>query len=387
MHKSVERTVLRMAARACLDGDTSREASAIRARPVDWGWVLRQAAQENLGALLHAARLPLPVPASVVDGFRAAWVRGQRRYLLGAQQLSRIIAGFEREGVPVIPLRGPALGELLYRDPGVRPFTDLDLFIREADLIRSLGLLSALGYRHMEDGPPLSHELTWRHAASFVGGGPDEFPLDLHWGLVDYPGIAPAAAINHQELWDRAERVEGAGEGRLGLCPEDLLIALALHWAIHHALSGHVWQLDLALLISRHAGALDWEAVAERAERWHLRGALGSALREVRERLDAAVPPRVLARLRPAGPRRAVLDWLCHRGADRLERLDSLLPYLMMDKGSDVLRALASGALPPAGWLRCRYGVESALAGYLAHCARIGSLFARTLGASVEGTE
>jgi hypothetical protein len=70
-----------------------------------------------------------------------------------------------------------------------------------------------------------------------------------------------------------------------------------------------------------------------------------------------------------------------------VERTVLRIPYLMMDEGSDVLRALASGALPPAGWLRCRYGEESALAASLAHCARIGSVFARTVQASVERGE
>jgi len=229
----------------------------------------------------------------------------------------------------------------------------------------------------------------------------------------------------------------------LGLCPEDLLLYLALHFAVHHALSGLVWQLDLALLIARHGRAsprnirevasdvetapspcpspalgrgnqevcpspgyplgvgegtqgvpgegvsricelsgLDWDAVVERAGRWRIRGPVFFALQEVRERLEAAVPAGVLGRLRPMGVRHALLDRLRHRGEERLERLDYLVPFLIMDRGSDVLRALLRAGLPPAAWLRDRYGKDALLEAYLAHYARIGKVCTRTARAS-----
>jgi len=383
MDRSVEQSLLTAAARAFLEGGATPELAALAARPVDWEWIVRRADDQRLGALLHSVVSCLSIPAGVRDRLRVAWVSGRRQYLLGAQQLTKVLSDFEREGVPVIPLRGPALAELLYRDPSLRPFTDLDLLVREADLPRALPLLARLGYRHLEGGHSLSHELTWRHAASFVSGRPDELPIDLHWGLVDYPGIAPMTAVHHQELWDRAVRTETSRGAYLGLCPEDLLIYLALHWAIHHALAGLGWQLDLALLIRRQGDAWNWEVAAERARRWQIRGAIFHALREVRERFEVAIPPWFLARLRPAGPRRILLDRLRHRGEERLERLDYLIPFLVMDKGSDILRALSGAVLPPASWLRCRYGKPSAFSAYLAHWARIGRACARTVGAGL----
>ena len=172
----------------------------------------------------------------------------------------------------------------------------------------------------------------------------------------------------------------------LALCPEDLLLYLALHWAVHHALSGLVWQLDLALLILRDGSALDWDAVVERARRWRIRGPVFFALQEVRERLEVAVPVGVLGRLRPGGLRITLFDWLRHRGEERLEQLDYLVPFLVMDRGSDVLRALLRAGLPPAAWLRDRYGKDALLEAYLAHYARIGKVCTRTARAGLGGT-
>ena len=444
MDRSVEQLLLMEAGRAFLSGETTPDLAALAAGPLDWERIVRGAETERLGSLLYAVLSPLGLPApssthcsripetpspgtpwvpsptprgypgeghnsssplpnagegqgegavstqeaasriiQVRDRLRSAWLGSRRQYLLGIQQLTRVLSAFQREGVPVIPLRGPALADLLYRDPGLRPFTDLDLLIHEGNLPRALSLLSGLGYHHMEAGLPLSHELAWRHAASFTAEDPDELPIDLHWGVVDYPGVVPVAPINHQELWDRAVRVDGPGGVRRGLCPEDLLISLALHWAVHHALSGLIWQLDLALLILRYGDTLDWDAVVERSVRWRIRGPVFFALREVQERFDAAVPTWVLARLRPGGLRHALLDGIRHWGEERLERLDYLVPFLVMDRGSDILRALASAVVPPASWLRCRYGRASVLGAYMAHCARIGRVCARTARAGL----
>lgn len=383
--RSAERALLATAARAFLDRERSAELAALAARPLDWDWIQGRAEAERLAALLYAVLRPLPVRGPILERLRPAWVSGRRQHLLGVEQLSGVLSTFEQEGVPVLTLKGPALGEALYPDPGLRPFADLDLLVRPADALRAISLLSALGYRHLDAGHSLPYELAWRHAAPFVGaaGGPDRLPIDLHWGLVDSPGIAPAPPIDHGELWERAVKVDAWDQPARGLGPEDLLIYLALHWAVHHAFSGLIWGLDLALLLRRCGGNLDWEAVAERARRWRLGGALYFALRRVQERFGVGPPPTLLARLRPRGPRACVLEGLLRRSARGLERLDYLVPLLLMDRGSDVLRALRSGALPPAAWARFRYGTESLLGAYLAHYGRIGKVCLRTVRAAL----
>ena len=55
--------------------------------------------------------------------------------------LHALLDGFESDGVAVVPLKGPALGELLYRDPTTRAFTDLDLYVAAADADRLTGQL------------------------------------------------------------------------------------------------------------------------------------------------------------------------------------------------------------------------------------------------------
>ena len=141
--RSPEEGLLEAAACAFVH-DQPLDPRELEARPLDWELVLERAEAERLAPLLFALSDGLPVPAPVRDRLRVAWVSARRSYLLGARQLSELLAAFVGGRVPVMPLKGPALAATLYRDPGLRPFTDLDLLVRSADLPRALRVLSGL---------------------------------------------------------------------------------------------------------------------------------------------------------------------------------------------------------------------------------------------------
>jgi hypothetical protein len=280
----------------------------------------------------------------------------------------------------VIPLKGPALGETLYRDPGLRPFTDLDLLVRRRDLRRAVTLLSAIGYRALEHERSLAYELEYATAACFVPAAPatGALPVDLHWGLVSFPAGATPRALDADEVWTRAVAEARWGRSVLTLAREDLLLYLALHLAVHHPLNGLAWQLDVALLLRNLGSELDWDAVVERARRWRVGGAVNFALRRVKESFAAAAPAAVLTRLAPRGLRGWLLGRLVARSSTR-GRFDHVVPLLLLDRGADRVRALTAGVVPPPAWVRQRYATESAAAGYLTHYGRISRFATRML--------
>ena len=306
--------------------------------------------------------------------------RGWLRHRLGLEALAARLEAFERAAIPVIPLKGPLLAEALYDDPGLRPFTDLDLLVRKRDVPRAVALLATLGYRALEHERPVAYELAHATAACFVptGSATTSFPIDLHWGLVGFPaGVAPRA-LDAEEMWTRAVTEERWGRPILQLCREDLVLYLALHLAVHHPLDGLPWQLDLALLIRRDGPDLVWEHVTERARRWGVAGAAYFTLRLVEDRFAPGVPASALARLRPRGPRGALLDRIGRSSGERGGG-DHLVDLLLLDRISDLTRALAAAAVPRPGWVRSRYATPSALRGYLVHYGRIGKILWRFL--------
>lgn len=309
---------------------------------------------------------------------RAA-ARGWLRHRLGVEALRALLDAFERAAIAVIPLKGPLLAEALYDEPGLRPFTDLDLLVRRRDVPRAVALLATLGYRALEHERPIAYELAHATAACFVPAGSTgiSYPVDLHWGLVGFPaGVAPRT-LDAEEVWAHAVTEERWGRPILQLCREDLLLYLALHLAVHHPLGGLPWQLDLALLV-RRGQDLTWERVTERARGWGVAGAAYFALRLVEDRFAPGVPASALARLRPRGPRGALLDRIARSSGAR-GGVDHFVDLLLLDRMSDLCRALAALACPSPAWVQSRYATPSALRGYLVHYGRIGKILSRSL--------
>lgn len=363
------------AARAWVDGGARTSFDWLSLSASARERLLATAERERLVALLHAVTRRQPISRDVSDRLRSAWVLAERQHLLGVAQLGRLHSAFDRRGIPMIPLKGPALGEALYGDPGVRPFTDLDLLVHRADVERAVALLSTLGYRHIAWDRTLDYELAHATAACFVprDTGPADLSVDLHWGLVSFPAGVTPRTIDAEEVWTRAVETERGDTRVLELCREDLLLYLGLHLAVHHPFVGHVWRLDIALLLCRHARDLDWASIVARAQRWRVRGALYFALRVVEEDLAIAAPAGALAELRPRGLRGDALERLA-RHRDPMARFEHLVDLLLLDAGGDLLRAIATSAAPTPGFVRGRYGTPSALRAYLAHYRRIGAI-------------
>jgi len=317
------------------------------------------------------------MPRDVRARLHRELAEGTARHLIMSGELGRLLKRFQGEHIPVIPLKGPALAETLYPHPALRPCTDLDLLVRRESVRQVDELLLGLGYRRLADAHSFRFDLAYDRATLYEET--TGIRVDLHWGLLSEPRYS---WDEHAGLavWDRAVRIRVAGEDALGLCPEDLLLYLAVHLAVHHALAGPLWYYDLHLVIERWADRLDWEALVARASRWRVRAALCFALTELEMLFGARVPASVIARITPRGPRATALGWLLrHRASQQRRALEHLIALLLVDRGRDLLGTLRRALLPPPAWLRARYeGLGSSLPGYyLAHYRRLGQILSQ----------
>ncbi len=367
-----------------LDCIRSLNAQAALSPPVsslDWNLLLASAEAEGLapalGFVLRAGAEG--VPARVRERLSRHLTDSVARQLVLSRELAGLLRHFDAAGVPVIPLKGLALGEMLYPDPALRPSSDLDLLIRPETLLRVDGLLRDVGYRRLPDAHSWDFDVAYDRATLYEG--PSGVRVDLHWGLLSDPRYS----WNEREgltVWDRAVRIRVAGEKALGLCPEDLLLYLALHLAVHHGLAGLLWYWDLFLVMDRWAGALDWQAVVERASRWQVRAALYFALLGLELFFGPSAPASVMGRVKPRGPRAATVGYLLrHRGAHRRSQLEHLIALLLVDRSRDLLAPVRDVLCPPPDWVRARYegAGPSLLMQYLAHYRRAGEVASRLL--------
>jgi hypothetical protein len=197
----------------------------------------------------------------------------------------------------VMALKGAALLEGFYGNPGLRALGDLDLLVPAPEVAAAVRVLTGRGYA---PGPRLNPQgpASVAHHIYLVPGPGATAPVEIHWRLT---AARTVAAHGGAEGWERAVPATVAGVAVAGLCPEDLLLHLCLHVAYGHEFTFGLRPFcDIATVAAAGATTLDWPAVAARAQLWQADRGTYLALRLARDWLAAPIPPAVLAALQPA---------------------------------------------------------------------------------------
>ncbi len=183
--------------------------------------------------------------------------------LLATGDLIQILTEFDKEKIFAIPIKGPALAWMLYRDISLREFSDLDLLIDRRDIGRAGEILLANGYKPELELSPAEEKIFVKteNVLLFTHEVSGRL-IELHWGLLPRY-LAPPVDI--QIYRDRLTTVEPCGKAMKTLSREDMLIYLCAHGAKHQweRLS---WVVDVAALINIKP-ELDWDYIFAQAER------------------------------------------------------------------------------------------------------------------------
>jgi hypothetical protein len=265
---------------------------------VDWDGVLAAAAAHGVTDLLLAplASSASPVPAPVLDtlGQRALEVTGLN--LNRATQLVELLGLLSAHGIRALTFKGPALAAGIYGHLSRRTSSDLDILVHRRDVARVRPLLLAHGYtlpfRVRHRGGSLAYGL-------LPGAGRDDtlWPgqqwqtsVDVH---VAFAYWTLGMRLDTRELFDRSVTVDIAGHAIATLCPDDLLLVLAIHGMMHG------WPtLRFASDVDAAAALVDdWSAVMRRAKAAGMSRVLWVALLLARDLLETTLPPQVAARV------------------------------------------------------------------------------------------
>ena len=266
------------------------------AEPLDWTALVESALRHGVTAQVFARLLEVAeseLPADIAQASRAhiEQLRTRNRELI--VELVAILDAFEAASIDVIPLKGPVLAHLVYRDAAIRACRDLDFLVRRADVERALDVLRELAYRPYSGTPDLTarretalqalygQDALWRPGARAA--------VEPHWALV--PGNL-RLAIDHDGIWQRSRLIAFEGRNIRSLAPEDLVLGIAIHggkdeWSKLQIVS------DLAHAIVS-VGELDWPRILARAKRERCLRILLTGMRLV-ERLMGLTLPSVMA--------------------------------------------------------------------------------------------
>jgi|SRR5450631_560927 len=280
---------------------------------LDWSEVLRVAEYHGVLPLVarnlmeHARGLPPEIERSL----RSEYDANLRRSLWFSAELARIMQSFEHRQLRVVPYKGPVLAEALYRDLGLRSFSDLDFLISSADFERAKHALAEIGYRPSAELIPAVERLWLRtgYERSF-DSAVGKYLVELQWALLPY---FYGVDLGVEDLLARAGRTVVGGCEVPCLSPEDSLLVLCLH-AAKHLWTRLIWLSDIAETL--RIETIDCALVFSRARALGIARILGVSFWLVKNVLRGELP-KSAEEMIAADPRVAVL------GSEFAERLAS----------------------------------------------------------------
>ncbi len=279
------------------DGDGVRAAGG-----PDWAACATLALRHGLGPLLYhrgrrmADAWPMPpaVERELRTSYLGATLENAAIFAAAADALGRLAAA----GIPVGALKGLHLAAAAYEHPALRHMGDVDLLVPPDRLEAARAVLLDAGYAAEGADDPTIH-----HAARLVK--PRAAPVELHRELCPTPN---PFRLDVPPLWQRMVPISVDGQPALGLCAEDLLVHLSVHAAYNHRCLVPLRNVfDLAMVVEREGGALDWERLEQAAGRTGTERAVFCGLALAREMFDADIPGGVLERLVPGAAAEGVM--------------------------------------------------------------------------------
>lgn len=260
------------------------------------------ASRHRLGALLASRTGSAGFVPEVAAPLREHAAFVATRSLGFTRELVAIIQAAQREGILLVPFKGPLLALQAYGSLALREFDDLDLLTAREHLPAAGRLLEGLGYRLVHTGSHGADALSLRTEYHFPFQHPETgCCVELH------AEVAPAgfAKPSWRQLYGQLDVASLGGASLPILGAADLVLVLCVH-ATKHLWGSLEFVAALAHLLHRHPP--DWPGLERRARAFGVEPFLARGLSLIREWLPIPLPQGTP---RPVRPDPAIADaWL-----------------------------------------------------------------------------
>jgi hypothetical protein len=253
---SPERELVLLCARPNLDEAASARVREILRGPLSWPGVAATTHDHHVETLLHE-NLKLAggglVPAEWTGNLRESARKAAGMSVLLSSELLRICEIFEKEGVPIVPYKGPVLSQLAYGNPSERRFVDLDFFVPQKEMPRARDLLESGGYEAkfgIPDPSTRRRENIPGQYAFFRPATRAQVELHTERTLRYFP-----VPLRFEKMSRRLIAVELCGRPVRTFSIEDTLVMLCVHGS-KHFWERLLWILDVAQLV--RSREVDW---------------------------------------------------------------------------------------------------------------------------------
>lgn len=311
----------------CADPDSPRiHVREMLRYPLDWNRVLELAEHHRVLPQVYQllANYSEMVPSLYLSKLRSRYHSNAHRALWFTKELVRILRHLAVRGIEALPLKGPALAELLYEDVTQRQFCDLDLLVHARDVARAKAALSDLGYWSAID-------LTAREEQAYLDSGYEHSfrgasgnLLELQWQIL--PRFY-SIEFDISGFFQRTEPSSLGGHPVRTLCSSDLMLMLSVH-AAKHCWSQLSFVCDIARLMKCSP---DWDGILAETRRLGIERIVVVNLLLAHQLLGVELPARAQAWVEKSIPADVLMGEIL-RSLNRLEphEAESLGYFQMM---------------------------------------------------------
>jgi len=251
---------------------------------VDWEYISDRAEEQGVAGLLWRNLKALGcegVQPRAMRRLKTSYLWNIMNYELYSRELGPVLRDFYEGDISVVLLRGPVLVRLV--DPGLRGFTDVDIWTREGDLRKAQDVLRDNGFSPLDGYPLLFHR-----------GG---VWVDLHSDLVGTGRVRSrgfGVKLDQDAVWNDTRPLMMEEYEVLSLSVVDRLLFLCLH-AFKHSFWRLIWTVDIAETVRKHE--IDWDVFVRRAQDFGLERPAYYGILCAKELLDAPVPEEAVSSL------------------------------------------------------------------------------------------
>lgn len=263
----------------------------------DWDVLIEESHRYGVAPLLYhrlrTSHPDTPIPADMMEKLQLAYLQNSARNMHLYQELGKMLEKLRHDSVPVIALKGVHLATAVYRNIALRPMVDIDLLVKQTDLLKVQEILVEQGYISSKEesggfclglGSAQEHLPACRKEDSLV--------VEVHFNIVGPPF---SLRVDVEKLWVRAQMSSIQGIEVLTLCPEDLLLHLCMHFSFHHAFDNGIRPLfDIAQTIEHYAEQLDWKQVLNRSKEWGVSKCVYLSLFLAKQFAGASIPEQIM---------------------------------------------------------------------------------------------
>lgn len=338
--------------------DRSWVESLHRLSGTDWEGIFRLSLRHCIAPLLYHRLIThfgkVDVPDEVMGRLRHASLYFTAKNIHSYHEFERLLKNLG-DSTPLLLLKGGHLAAFVYNDVSLRSMVDMDILVRKADMNVVAEAMKELGYTRNLENPNHSYHVSYLDSSRTVN-------FEVHWNICSetaHPSIPDV-----EELWraSRTEKFKG-NEIRV-LSPEHLLLHICLHDASQHLfLCGLRTFCDIDAIIRCYGDKIDWKVVVSRSRHWGITKSSYITLLLAREMMDANVPEKVLAALKPMDFRSQNTSWARKAIFAPLSQdepvSDKMAEFWGSDRYKHKVAVLFENLFPPRDHMARTYSVPS----------------------------